>query len=108
MVVALLLPWLDGNLLWAVGALLVLRATSEYSIISHIALISGQSRTQRGKVMTLAFAVGRLGGTLASFSGPPAYTAFGLWGLGPIAGIAMAVGIAITWRWVCEAEAGND
>ena len=107
MVVALLLPWLDGNLMWAVGALIVLRATSEYSIISHIALISGQSRTQRGKVMTLAFAVGRLGGTLASFSGPPAYTTFGLWGLGPVAGIAIGVGILITWRWVSEVEVAS-
>ena len=107
MVVALLLPWLDGNLLWAVGALIVLRATSEYSIISHIALISGQSRTQRGKVMTLAFAAGRLGGALASFSGPPAYTAFGLWGLGPVAGIAIGVGLLITWRWVRETEVAS-
>ncbi len=104
LLVALLLPWLDINLGWAVATLILLRATSEYSIISHIALISGQSVTQRGKVMTLAFAIGRMGGTLASFSGPPAYTAFGLWGLGPVAALAIGVGIAITWWWVREAE----
>jgi len=106
LVVALALPWLDRNVVWAVALLILLRATSEYSIISHIALISGQSTTQRGKVMTLAFAIGRLGGTLASFSGPPAYTSFGLWGLGPVAALALGVGVLITWRWVGEAEQG--
>lgn len=104
LLVAIALPWLDRNLVWAVALLVLLRAMSEYSIISHIALTSGQSTTQRGKVMTLAFAIGRLGGTLASFSGPPAYTTFGLWGLGPVAALALGIGVLITWRWVQEAE----
>jgi hypothetical protein len=65
-------------------------------------LVSGQSVTQRGKVMTLAFAIGRTGGTVASFTGPPAYTAYGIWGLGPIAGIAIALAVLITWAGTRE------
>jgi predicted MFS family arabinose efflux permease len=100
--VALLLPWFNSSLFWGVTALVLLRATSEYGIISHMSLVSGQSATQRGKVMTLAFAIGRTGGTLASFTGPPAYTAYGIWGLGPIAAVAIALAVVITWLGVRE------
>ncbi len=96
-IVALCLPWFDAGLYWAVTALVLLRIASEYGIISHLSLVSGQSTTQRGKVMTLAFAIGRTGGTVASFTGPPAYTAYGIWGLGPIAGLAIALAVLITW-----------
>jgi predicted MFS family arabinose efflux permease len=101
-VVALCLPWFNANLFWAVTALVLLRIASEYGIISHLSLVSGQSATQRGKVMTLAFAIGRTGGTVASFTGPPAYTAYGIWGLGPIAGIAIALAVLITWAGTRE------
>lgn len=97
-----LLPWLDLNLLWAVGTLVVLRAASEFGIICHMSLVSGQSTTQRGKVMTLSFAAGVVGGTLASFTGPPAYTAYGVWGLGPVAALALALAIGIMLIWVKE------
>ncbi|MEZ4734486.1 MAG: MFS transporter [Caldilineaceae bacterium] len=102
LVVTVLLPWLDQGLFWAVGALVALRASSEFGIICHMSLVSGQSTTQRGKVMTLAFAVGIVGGTLASFTGPPAYTAYGVWGLGPVAAIALAAAIGIMLWWVRE------
>ncbi|MEZ4621228.1 MAG: MFS transporter [Caldilineaceae bacterium] len=95
-VVACLLPWFNAGLYWAVTALLLLRVASEYGIISHMGLISGQSATQRGKVMTLAFAIGRTGGTIASFTGPPAYTTYGVWGLGPLAGAAIALAVIVT------------
>lgn len=100
--VMVLLPWLDRNLWWAVGTLVVLRASSEFGIICHMALVSGQSTTQRGKVMTLSFAAGVVGGTLASFTGPPAYTAYGVWGLGPVAALALAVAIGMMLIWVKE------
>ena len=100
--VMVLLPWLDRNLLWAVGTLVLLRASSEFGIICHMSLVSGQSTTQRGKVMTLSFAAGVVGGTLASFTGPPAYTAYGVWGLGPVAALALAVAIGLMLVWVKE------
>lgn len=100
--VMVLLPWLDRNLLWAVGTLVLLRASSEFGIICHMSLVSGQSTTQRGKVMTLSFAAGVVGGTLASFTGPPAYTAYGVWGLGPVAALALAVAIGLMLIWVKE------
>lgn len=100
--VMVLLPWLDRNLLWAVGTLVLLRASSEFGIICHMSLVSGQSTTQRGKVMTLSFAAGVVGGTLASFTGPPAYTAYGVWGLGPVAALALAVAIGMMLIWVKE------
>ena len=98
----LLLPWLDRNPLWAVGTLVLLRASSEFGIISHMSLVSGQSTTQRGKVMTLSFAAGVIGGTLASFTGPSAYTAYGVWGLGPVAALALAIALGIVFIWVKE------
>lgn len=103
LLVTVLLPWLNVNLLWAVGSLVLLRAFSEFAIICHIALVSGQSTTQRGKVMTLAFAIGVVGGTLASFTGPPAYTTYGVWGLGPVAAVALAIAIGIMFKSVQEA-----
>jgi len=104
-VVALFLPWFDTGLLWGVTALLLLRVASEYGIISHMSLVSGQSASERGKVMTLAFAIGRTGGTLASFTGPPAYTAYGIWGLGPLAAVAIALAVLVTWLGVREGHA---
>lgn len=101
--VTALLPWLNQSLWWAVGALVCLRAASEFGIVSHIALVSGQSATQRGKVMTVAFAVSIVGGALASFTGPPAYTTYGVWGLGPVAALALLIAIGIMLRWVQEA-----
>lgn len=105
-VAMVLLPWLDRNLLWAVGTLVVLRASSEFGIICHMSLVSGQSTTQRGKVMTLSFAAGVVGGTLASFTGPPAYTAYGVWGLGPVAALALAVALGMMLIWVKEMTDG--
>jgi len=52
--------------------------------------------------MTLSFAAGVVGGTLASFTGPPAYTAYGVWGLGPVAALALAVAIGMMLIWVKE------
>lgn len=102
LLVTALLPWLNESLIWAVAALVLLRASSEFGIICHMSLVSGQSTTQRGKVMTLAFAVSIVGGTLASFTGPPAYTAYGVWGLGPVAALALAVAIGMMFIWVKE------
>ncbi|MCE7981183.1 MAG: MFS transporter [Caldilinea sp. CFX5] len=102
LVVTTLLPWLDRGLLWAVGALVLLRAASEFAIICHMSLVSGQSTTQRGKILTLAFAVSIVGGTLASFTGPPAFTAYGVWGLGPVTALALFVAMVIMLRWVQE------
>ncbi len=93
--VAFGLPWFNTDLTWAIVALVLLRITSEYGIISHMSLVSGQSATQRGKVMTLAFAVGRIGGILASFTGPAAYTTFGVRGLGPFAAVALGLAVLL-------------
>jgi predicted MFS family arabinose efflux permease len=93
--VALGLPWLNDSLPWAVFSLVLLRIASEYGIISHMSLISGQSTTQRGKVMTLAFAIGRIGGIIASFTGPIAYTTYGVQGLGPVSAIAIALAVVV-------------
>lgn len=102
LVVTALLPWLNRNLFWAVGSLVLLRASSEFAIICHMALVSGQSTTQRGKILTLAFAVSIVGGTLASFTGPPAFTAYGVWGLGPVTALSLLIAIVMMLCWVSE------
>lgn len=43
-----------------------------------------------------------VGGTRASFTGPPAYTAYGVWGLGPVTALALLAAIVIMLRWVQE------
>lgn len=102
LVVTALLPWLNWNLFWAVASLVLLRASSEFAIICHMALVSGQSTTQRGKILTLAFAVSIVGGALASFTGPPAFTAYGVWGLGPVTALSLLIAIVIMLCWVSE------
>ncbi|MCA9995379.1 MAG: MFS transporter [Anaerolineales bacterium] len=50
--------------------LIVVRFGFEFSVVSHMTLVSEQSPQQRGKTITLAGASGRLGGTLAALTGP--------------------------------------
>lgn len=100
--VAFFLPWFNSTLSWAILSLVLLRLTAEYGIISHMSLISGQSTTQRAKVMTLAFAVSRIGGIIAGFTGPAFYITYGVLGLGPVAAVAILLSVLVTWIGVRE------
>ena len=70
-IVGLILLLQPGNgLQYALLRLIIVRFGFEFSIVSHLALVSEQSPQQRGKTITLAVASGRLGGTLAALTGP--------------------------------------
>lgn len=93
------LPFVNVGL-WPVIAVLVLaRFCFEFAIVANISLASEQAPDRRGKVMTLAAAINLLGATITGFSGPWAYTTFGVWGLGPVAAICTAVGLIILTVW---------
>ena len=49
--------------------------------------------------MTLAAAVNLTAATITGFSGPWAYTHFGVWGLGPVAAVCTAVGLVVLTLW---------
>lgn len=55
---------------FALASLILVRFGFEFSVVSHLALVSEQSPQQRGKMITLAGASGRLGGTAAALTGP--------------------------------------
>ena len=84
------LPLMNSGVETAVIGLVVVRFAFEACVVANLAVISEQVSTQRGKMMTLSAATALLGSTLAGFTGPLAYEALGLWGLGIIPAIVMA------------------
>jgi predicted MFS family arabinose efflux permease len=85
----LLLPIFNqGFFLLMVGFLLA-RFCFEFTIVSNLALLSEQMPSQRGKLLTFGAAFGLIGTSLAGFTGPAAYAAFGPWGVGAVSAAAM-------------------
>jgi predicted MFS family arabinose efflux permease len=105
LIVFALLPLVNHVLWTTIGVLAVARAFFEFGTVSQISLVSEQVPTQRGKVMTLAFACGLIGNTLSGFTGPFAYTHYGIVGLAPVTVIMIAIGLVMIGAWVKEREA---
>lgn len=89
------LPFVNVGLIPAVTALVLMRFTFEFGIVSNITLTSEQAPDRRGKVMSLAAAIGLLGATLTGFTGPWMYANFGVWGLGPLAAVCTLLAFVI-------------
>lgn len=98
----ILLPVLDRSLVWVVAALALSRFFFEFGTVSHMSLVSEQVPSQRGKVVTLSFATGVVGGALSGFTGPLAYAEYGVAGLAPVGAVAVALGYLLIWGWVKE------
>ncbi len=96
------LPFMDGAELTAVISLIFVRFGFEFSVVSNLVLLSEQSPTQRGKMMTLSAACALLGATVAGFSGPLAFAHFGVWGLSIIPVITMGITLLLTLILVKE------
>ncbi|HRJ40934.1 MAG: MFS transporter [Caldilineaceae bacterium] len=99
LLVFIALPFVNVGLWPVIGALVLMRFAFEFGIVANISLASEQAPDRRGKVMTLAAALNLLGGTITGFSGPWAYTHFGVWGLGPVAAISTAVALVLLTVW---------
>ena len=93
------LPFVNVGLWPVIAALVLMRFAFEFGIVANISLASEQAPDRRGKVMTLAAAINLLGATVTGFSGPWAYTHFGVWGLGPVSAICAAAGLVLLSVW---------
>jgi predicted MFS family arabinose efflux permease len=103
----LLMPFLNVGLVAAVASLALMRFAFEFTIVSDITLISEQSPQQRGKVMSLGAAFSLLGATAAGLSGPWAYAAYDVWGLGPVSAVSTALGAIVLMLWSRERPRGG-
>jgi len=99
LIVFVALPFVNVGLWPVIAALVLLRFSFEFGIVANISLASEQAPDRRGKVMTLAAAFNLLGATITGFSGPWAYTTFGVWGLGPVAAVCTAAGLVLLTVW---------
>lgn len=104
LIVYIAIPFCNVALLPVVLALALMRFAFEFGVVSNISLISEQAPSQRGKVMTLSAAFTLAGSTLAGFTGPWAYTQFGVWGLGPLSALCVAISIFLIWGYVREGQ----
>jgi len=97
--VYLSLPAINIGLWPVIAALLLMRFTFEYGLVSAVALVSEQAPDRRGKVMSLAVAINLMGMTLTGFTGPWMYTRFGVWGLGPAAAVCTLSALVLLTVW---------
>ena len=105
LLVFIALPFVNVGLWPVIAALVLMRFAFEFAIVANITLASGQAPDRRGKVMTLASAINLLGATVTGFSGPWAYTHFGVWGLGPVAAVCTAAALLLLTVWGREGTA---
>jgi len=78
------MPFLNRNIILALVSISFPRMFFEFAAVSNFPLISEQVPEQRGKILSLSMAFGLVGSTIASATGPAAYTRFGVWGLAPV------------------------
>ena len=79
-----LMPFLNISLIIAAAGILLPRVFFEFATISNLALLTEQSPSQRGKIMSIGTAVGLAGITAATALGPVNYFRWGVPGLAVI------------------------
>ncbi len=87
----LMLPLLNRTVNWLVIGLFIIYFFYQFAMVNAIILTSTQIPAQRGKMMTLGAALGTTCISLANFTGPTAFAAFGPWGLAFPSGITMLI-----------------
>lgn len=102
-----LLPLWGVSLVTAVAAIVLARFAFEVAVVANIALISEQSPTQRGKLLTLGAAFALFGSTTASLIGPAIYTQRGIGAMTSLSAGAFLIALVLIWRFVREPE-GDD
>ncbi len=95
----LLLPLVNQSVTWLVVGLIILYFFYQFAIVNSIILTSAQIPEQRGKMMTLGWALDTIGISLANITGPTAFATFGPWGLAVPSGLTMLVLWVILYRY---------
>ncbi len=103
-----LLPFLNTGLAPALVGLFAARFLFEVDIVSGISLLSEQVPAQRGQVLTLAAATVTIGVAAAGITGPFAYNAWGVAGLGGVSAAAALCAAVLLIRVVTERAAGEE
>lgn len=96
------LPWFNSGEALVLVGLLGVRFAFEFAVVSNMALLSEQVPEARGKLFTLGAAASLIGATLAGFTGPWAYSVFGVQGLSLVSGLAMGFALLVVARTVRE------
>ncbi len=95
--------WIGGiSLFAALAGLLFARFTFEVGLVSLIPLLSEQIPDQRSKVMALGSTSALIGTTISGFTGPWAYSQFGLMGLAVPSAVMMMASCLIVLFGVKE------
>ena len=81
LVAYMFLPVLNVGIFLALVGLVLARFAFEFAVVSNMALLSEQSPTQRGKVLTFGVTSSLIGTTLAGVTGPWSYELLGVLGL---------------------------
>ncbi|MCP5101460.1 MAG: MFS transporter [Chloroflexi bacterium] len=97
-----ILPLLNQSIVFVLIGLVIVRFAFEFSVVSNMVLITVQSATARGKLLTLSAASALLGSTIAGFTGPLAYANLGPLGLGIIPAITMLIAVCLLYFFVTE------
>ncbi|MFB6286514.1 MAG: MFS transporter, partial [Candidatus Bipolaricaulia bacterium] len=100
----LLLPLFDVGRIPAILGTMLALAMLEFTIVSHIPMMTEQVPEQRGKVMSLAAATSMIGRTLGSLTGPWALASFGIGVVGPLAAVIAGGAVVTLTRFVRDAE----
>lgn len=104
MLACFMLPFFNIALIPALVGLFLATVCLEFSSVGSVPFLSQQLPEQPGKILTLGLAMALIGSTIGSFTGPWAYTEYGVSGPGTIAGLAMLVGVGMIVGWVREIE----
>ena len=102
-----LMPLLNVSLPFAVIAIALPRFCFEFATVSNFPLISEQYPAERGKVMSLSFAMGLSGPVIAGMTGPVAYLEWGVWGLGPVSLLSSLCSLLLLLLFVAEEPHGS-
>lgn len=97
-----LIPFLNVSVVGAVVGIALTRMCFEFSIVSHLSLVSEQVPEHRGKIMSLAATFTLIGSTVATLTGPWLYANQGVWGLTWSSLLAASVAIVLLTTQVRE------
>lgn len=105
---ALAVPWLGSSVALATIGLMAFILSFEFTIVSHVGLMSEQVPQARGTVLSLAVMAGGVTRTLTGYGGIRLWQWQGMQGVAMLAALGSFVAFLVLARWVRErAEEGE-